>query len=272
MRTEFNRALNDLRDDILLMASRVEHELDAALTALADVDIEKAREVYAADRIVNQNRFDIEDRCFALIATQQPAAGDLRLVVAAMSMVVDIERMGDQAKGIAKVVTHLYERTTIPRPPELVEMGKMVRDMLRRAMQAYAEGNIVLAQTVANTDEDVDHLYGQVFAQMMDYMAAHGSKRSRPAELVPGTLRVISLRMDYLPLSIIAKTRIGLAMQYISGFEQRVALHAADAGFDDQLIYDELPLPYSERRIHTEHLLREEAQADYETRYGGELR
>ncbi|MCB9161745.1 MAG: phosphate signaling complex protein PhoU [Caldilineaceae bacterium] len=175
MRTEFNRALNDLRDDILLMASRVEHELDAALTALADVDIEKAREVYAADRIVNQNRFDIEDRCFALIATQQPAAGDLRLVVAAMSMVVDIERMGDQAKGIAKVVTHLYERTTIPRPPELVEMGKMVRDMLRRAMQAYAEGNIVLAQTVANTDEDVDHLYGQVFAQMMDYMAAHDS-------------------------------------------------------------------------------------------------
>ncbi|MEZ4583313.1 MAG: phosphate signaling complex protein PhoU [Caldilineaceae bacterium] len=175
MRTEFNRALNDLRDDILLMASRVEHELDAALTALADVDIEKAREVYAADRIVNQNRFDIEDRCFTLIATQQPAAGDLRLVVAAMSMVVDIERMGDQAKGIAKVVTHLYERTTIPRPPELVEMGKMVRDMLRRAMQAYAEGNIVLAQTVANTDEDVDHLYGQVFAQMMDYMAAHDS-------------------------------------------------------------------------------------------------
>ena len=175
MRTEFNRALTDLRDDILLMASRVEHELDAALTALADVDIEKAREVYAADRIVNQNRFDIEDRCFALIATQQPAAGDLRLVVAAMSMVVDIERMGDQAKGIAKVVTHLYERTTIPRPPELVEMGKMVRDMLRRAMQAYAEGNIVLAQTVANTDEDVDHLYGKVFAQMMDYMAAHDS-------------------------------------------------------------------------------------------------
>ena len=175
MRTEFNRALNDLRDDILLMASRVEHELDAALTALADVDIEKAREVYAADRIVNQNRFDIEDRCFALIATQQPAAGDLRLVVAAMSMVVDIERMGDQAKGIAKVVTHLYERTTIPRPPELVEMGKMVRDMLRRAMQAYAEGNIVLAQTVANSDEDVDHLYGKVFAQMMDYMAAHDS-------------------------------------------------------------------------------------------------
>ena len=175
MRTEFNRALNDLRDDILLMASRVEHELDAALTALADVDIEKAREVYAADRIVNQNRFDIEDRCFTLIATQQPAAGDLRLVVAAMSMVVDIERMGDQAKGIAKVVTHLYERTTIPRPPELVEMGKMVRDMLRRAMQAYAEGNIVLAQTVANSDEDVDHLYGKVFAQMMDYMAAHDS-------------------------------------------------------------------------------------------------
>lgn len=175
MRTEFNRALNDLRDDILLMASRVEHELEAALAALADVDIEKAREVYAADRIVNQNRFDIEDRCFMLIATQQPAAGDLRLVVAAMSMVVDIERMGDQAKGIAKVVTRLHQHTLIPRPPELVEMGKIVRDMLRRGMQAYAEGNIVLAQTVANSDEDVDLLYGKVFVQMMDYMAAHDS-------------------------------------------------------------------------------------------------
>lgn len=175
MRTEFNRALNDLRDDILLMASRVEHELEAALAALADVDIEKAREVYATDRIVNQNRFEIEDRCFMLIATQQPAAGDLRLVVAAMSMVVDIERMGDQAKGIAKVVTRLDQHTNIPRPPELVEMGKLVRDMLRRAMQAYAEANIVLAQTVANSDEDVDLLYGKVFAQMMEYMAAHNS-------------------------------------------------------------------------------------------------
>ena len=85
MRTEFNRALNDLRDDILLMASRVEHELDAALTALADVDIEKAREVYAADRIVNQNRFDIEDRCFTLIATQQPAAYGAALEVLRIS-------------------------------------------------------------------------------------------------------------------------------------------------------------------------------------------
>jgi phosphate transport system protein len=182
MRTEFNRALNDLRDDILLMASRVEHELEAALAALADVDIEKAREVYATDRIVNQNRFEIEDRCFTLIATQQPAAGDLRLVVAAMSMVVDIERMGDQAKGIAKVVTRLDQHTNIPRPPELVEMGRLVRDMLRRAMQAYAEANIVLAQTVANSDEDVDLLYGKVFAQMMEYMAA----RNSPQEVEAG--------------------------------------------------------------------------------------
>lgn len=175
MRTEFTRALNELRDDILLMASRVEYELEAALVALADVDLERAREVYAADRIVNQNRFEIEDRCFMLIATQQPTASDLRLVVAAMSMIVDIERMGDQAKGIAKVVTRLQKHSVIPRPPELQEMGKIVREMLRRSMQAYAEANIVLAQTVANTDEDVDNLYGKVFAQMMSYMAAHDS-------------------------------------------------------------------------------------------------
>lgn len=173
MRVEFHKLLNELRDDILLMGSRVDVELETALAALASLDERKAQEVYAADREINKIRFDIEDRCFTIIATQAPAASDLRLIVAAMSMVVDLERMGDQAKGIAKVVSRLQEQTSVPRPPELTEMANGVRSMLRKGMQAYAESNLVLAQNVANSDDAIDDLYGKVYTYIMNYMAQH---------------------------------------------------------------------------------------------------
>ena len=96
--------LEALRDDILNMGVLVEDEMKLALAALERLDVDKAREVHALDQQVNQMRFDIEAQCFTLIVTQQPAASDLRRLITALNIIVDLERMGDQAKGIAKVV------------------------------------------------------------------------------------------------------------------------------------------------------------------------
>ncbi len=170
-RVYFDQQLSDLRDDILLMGSRVEAELTLAIDAYNTLDRQKAREVYAADKQVNQARFDIEERCFTLIVTQQPAAGDLRTIVTALNIIVDLERMGDQAKGIAKVIPHLLKSPDQPRPPELVQMSEMVGRMLNQVMLAYAHSNVDLARIVANQDDEVDALYAQVFNQIMSQMA-----------------------------------------------------------------------------------------------------
>ena len=87
-----------------------------------------------------------------------------------MSMVVDLERMGDQAKGIAKVIPHLASHPNRPHPPELVPMGEKVNAMLRQAMEAYAAGNAELAAQVGPQDEEVDLMLGQVFTQVMEFM------------------------------------------------------------------------------------------------------
>jgi phosphate transport system protein len=171
VRAHFDRQLSELRDDILLMGSRVEEELKLALEALNTLNPDKAREVFAADRIVNKSRFDIEEKCFSLIVTQQPAARDLRTVMTAMNIIIDLERMGDQAKGIAKVVPHLLKNPIPDRPLELKQMGEEVSRMLNQVMLAYAHGNVDLARVIARQDDAVDTLYAQVFGKIMNQMA-----------------------------------------------------------------------------------------------------
>ncbi len=175
MRERFERKLSELRDDILKMGSMVEEELKLALEALETLDADLANQVLDADVAVNAVRFSIEENCFALIVTQQPAAGDLRAIVAVMNMIVDLERMGDQAKSIAKLIPHLAQYPNRPQPPELKQMGRMVVTMLRESMTAYAHDNVDLAELIASQDVDVDGLYVRVFNHVMEHMAQTGN-------------------------------------------------------------------------------------------------
>ncbi len=175
IRQRFERQLNELRENVLKMGSMVEEELHLAMAALDDLDTTQAKEVFSADDAVNALRFEIEEKCFALIVTQQPAARDLRAIVTVMNMIVDLERMGDQAKGIAKVVPHMVQSRDIPRPAELKQMGELVARMLNQTMTAYAHDNADLALQVAKQDDLVDGLYGKVFSQIMTHMAEQRS-------------------------------------------------------------------------------------------------
>ena len=171
MRQRFDQQLLELQEDVLRMGRMVEEELTMAMTALGALDKALARQVVVFDNQINATRFEIEEKCFALIVTQQPAARDLRAIVTVMNMIVDLERMGDQAKGIAKVIPHLMRTPDVPRPAELQQMGELVKRMLNQAMTAYAHDNVDLAREVARQDDAVDALYAKIFAQIMSHMA-----------------------------------------------------------------------------------------------------
>jgi len=171
IRERFERQLNELREDVLHMGSLVESQLVMALEALDRFDTELAKRVFTMDNDINKARFDIEEKSFALIVTQQPAARDLRSVVAVMNIIIDLERMGDQAKGIAKVIPHIGQASSLPHPPELQQMGTDAADMLHQALAAYAAGDVALAQSVAGRDDEVDALYASAFSQIMQHMA-----------------------------------------------------------------------------------------------------
>ena len=188
LRAHFERKLNELRDEMLRMAHLVQTQLQLALTALAALDAAMAKEVVVADVAVNKARFDIEEKCFALIVTQQPAARDLRTITTAMNVIVDLERMGDQAKGIAKAISRLVATPIQPHPPELQQMGELVARMLDQVMVAYAHNNTDLARIIARQDDEVDALYARAFSHIMGQMAAAGS--AEKAEAAYELLRV----------------------------------------------------------------------------------
>jgi len=171
MRKQFESKLNELRDEILKMAAMVEQQLQQALKALDEADKDLARRVVQGDEAVNAERFAIEDRSLELIATQQPVARDLRLVVAVLNMIVDLERMGDQAKGIAKIASRMAAPQKGSHLPELKQMGELVIAMLNQCMAAYAQNDIDLAKLVSSQDEEVDDLYAQAFSRIMENMA-----------------------------------------------------------------------------------------------------
>lgn len=188
LRHHFRQTLDELRDDIITMGSHVREQLRLAMKALETLDVDMAKQVSHFDREVNRLRFEIEDRCFVLIATEAPTASDLRLIFAAANMIVDIERMGDQAKGIAKAARRLRKEPTITRPAELQRMGELVGSMLDDALRAYAETDIPVSRQIAERDAEVDALYANVFTQIM-YMLAETDNPDR-VRIVYSLLRV----------------------------------------------------------------------------------
>lgn len=172
IRGRFEQQLAELRQDILQMGKMVEDQLVLALQALDTLDVKLAQQVHTVDDAVNKFRFETEERCFTVIVTQQPAARDLRTIVSVMNIIVDLERMGDQAKGIAKVIPHLRQQQNLPPLPEIKQMGDLVLNMLRQGMEAYASDSVTLARIVAGKDDDVDKLYAQIFTKLVNQMAA----------------------------------------------------------------------------------------------------
>ncbi len=169
-RAVLDRDLRTVQDDLLRLGNWIDTALANALKALATRDAGLARQIVADDAQANALRFQIEEKCFAAIATQQPAARDLRTIVAAMNIVADMERMADHAAGIAEIVLRMGDEPLLKPLIDLPRMADECRDMLRQALDAYVKHDAELARAVAARDDVIDGLYKQIFRELLSFM------------------------------------------------------------------------------------------------------
>ncbi|MGD0765914.1 MAG: phosphate signaling complex protein PhoU [Dehalococcoidia bacterium] len=169
-RTLLERLLAEIQEEMLVMADMVESAIPRSIQALKSRDLDLARQVIADDIKVNLKRYNTEERCLELIATQQPLAGDLRTIVAVLYMIVDLERIGDHAEGIAKIVVMLADEPPLKPYIDLPRMADIAVDMLRESLEAFKHRDAERARAVMDRDDEVDALYDQVYRELLTYM------------------------------------------------------------------------------------------------------
>jgi phosphate transport system protein len=162
--------IQQIQDDLLRMGSLIDTAIARSIRSLAVRDARLAREVVADDAGINALRFQIEDNCLKTIATQQPAAVDLRVIVATVILASELERMGDYAAGIAKTVLRMGDEQLLKPLVDMPRMAEEDRAMLHDALDAYVARDADKARAVAARDDIVDNLYNQIFREILTYI------------------------------------------------------------------------------------------------------
>jgi len=168
---QFDVELENLRDRVFVMGGLVEEQLKKAITALVDGDAVLADEVRAGDIQVNAMEVEIDEECTHIIARRQPTASDLRLVIAVIKTITDLERMGDQAEKIARMGSEL---ASMDRPQngyfEIRSLGNQIQAMISGALDAFVRMDAEAAVRVAKMDLEADHEYESIMRQYITFM------------------------------------------------------------------------------------------------------
>lgn len=183
-REGFHSRIKELEQDVLRMGQFVIEAVNCSVKALADLDAKQAKHVMDGDAQVNQQRWALEDKCVDLIARQQPVASDLREIIATLSIVRDLERIGDYAEGIGKIVL-LHGDQPLVRPLiYLPQMAEKATSMLRRSLDAFVNRNADQAQQICLEDDEVDRLYDQAYHDLLKYMIEDPTLITRATYLI----------------------------------------------------------------------------------------
>lgn len=169
-RSTFERQLSEIEEDMLVLAGMVERAIERSIESLRNRDIELARVVIVEDMDLNRKRYETEEKCLELLATQQPIARDLRRILAILYIIVDLERMGDHAEGIAKIAIMLADDAPLKPYIDIPRMSELAVDMLRRSIEAFKHRDVNLARRICDDDDEVDALYDQVYRELLLYM------------------------------------------------------------------------------------------------------
>ena len=184
IRHEYINDLENLRGAVVAMSSMVDKAISRSIESLIRQDVRMAEDVVAADRAVNKQRWATEEDALRLIATQAPMAGDLRNIAAAIHIVTDLERMGDHAAGIAKIVIDTANEPLLKPLVDIPRMAEVARAMLNDAITAYIEADSDAARRIAMQDDEVDALYEQIYRELLTYMLADPSTINRATRLL----------------------------------------------------------------------------------------
>ncbi len=169
---QYDAELESVRAKVLEMGGMVEQQIVNALEALIKADIKLAKEVMEADARVNSLEVQIDEDCSHIIARRQPAAGDLRMVMMMVKTITDLERIGDEATKIARTAQRIFDEDRMykPRFTEIKAMVKIVREMLRTSLDAFARLDVSQTVEVAKQDELVDEQFRAAMRQLVMYM------------------------------------------------------------------------------------------------------
>ncbi len=170
IRKTFENEIQQVKDDVLLLGSMVEHAIIASVEALKKRDLKAAEKIIAEDKEINKKRFAIENQLMILIATQQPMAHDLRLLASCMEIISELERMGDYAKGIANINMRMGEQPLLKPLIDIPRMAQVGTDMLHRSLTAFVNEDVAAAQAIPVEDDEVDALYNQVYRELMMFI------------------------------------------------------------------------------------------------------
>jgi phosphate transport system protein len=169
-RTEFDRELRMLQEELLGVGSMVEKAIANSIEGLKQRDLELSRQVVQDDDVIDARRYEIEERCVSMIAKQQPLAIDLRTIIAILHIVGELERMGDYAEGIAKISIAMGDDPPLKPLIDIPRMADKASMMLRRSLEALVNRDIVAAQGIGVDDDEVDALYDQIYRELLTFM------------------------------------------------------------------------------------------------------
>ncbi len=167
MRKTFESEIQKLKDEVLVMGSLVEHAILGSVDALKKRDIPASQLIYDADARINAMRYEIEEKVMIAIATQQPMAHDLRLLASLLEVSGELERMGDYAKGIARINIRMGDQPLLKPLIDIPRMARRGTDMLKRSLTAFVNEDAQAALLIPSEDDEIDDLYNQIYHELM---------------------------------------------------------------------------------------------------------
>ncbi len=169
-RETLDSKIRELNDAIVELASIVEQAILGSVTALEERDIANAKTIYEADKTINEMRFDIERQALIIVATQQPMATDLRRLSSVIDIAGELERIGDYAKGIARIAMRLGDQAPLRQLVHIPKMAEMTADMLHRAIGAFVNLDEEAGMAIPREDDQIDVLYNLEYQELLDLM------------------------------------------------------------------------------------------------------
>lgn len=169
-RQVYHKALKELEDEVAAMADMVKGAVKSSIDALKNRDIPVSQKIIKDDSIINKKRFDIEEKCLLLIATQQPMANDLRELAAILSIITDLERIGDHAEGNAKINLLLGDKPLVKPLIDIPKMAEIGIDMLDNSIRTFIEWDAETAKKIGQRDDEVDAIYDKTYKELLMLM------------------------------------------------------------------------------------------------------
>lgn len=184
IRSVFSKSLQGIQDDVLIMGSMVTKAIDRAVGALKKRDLTLAHKIIADDAKINDQRFAIEEKCIQLTATHQPVATDLHIIVAVLNIITELERIGDYAVGIAKIVIMIGDEPPLKPLIDVPRMAELTIQMIDKSLHSFLTRDVELAKHVVSMDSVVDGLYDQVFRELLTFMMVDPKTITRATRLI----------------------------------------------------------------------------------------